>query len=114
VERCGAALIGAGERVTTYACPMHPEVVSHQPGHCGMKLLATGSEGKTTADHDHAGMGQNGMEHAGMDHSGMEHAGMDHGGAGGIEWDDDMSRSNARPPAPPCIGGSPSDSIRRS
>ena len=81
---CGAALIGAGERVTTYACPMHPEVVSHQPGHCGMKLLATGSEGKTTADHDHAGMGQNGMEHAGMDH----------GGAGGIEWEDDMVEVN--------------------
>jgi FtsP/CotA-like multicopper oxidase with cupredoxin domain len=116
--KCGMKLLASqAPTVTTYACPMHPEVVSDQPGHCpkcGMKLLATGSERTTTADHDHAGMGQSGMdqsgmehadmdhsgmdhsgmEHADMDHSGMDHSGMGHGGAEGIEWEDDMVEVN--------------------
>jgi FtsP/CotA-like multicopper oxidase with cupredoxin domain len=96
--KCGMKLLASqAPTVTTYACPMHPEVVSDKPGHCpkcGMKLLATGSQRTTTADHDHAGMGQSGMDHAGMDHSGMEHSGRGHGGAGGIEWEDDMVEVN--------------------
>ena len=38
------AAMPAGAGPVTYACPMHPEVVSDQPGRCpkcGMKLLAT-------------------------------------------------------------------------
>jgi FtsP/CotA-like multicopper oxidase with cupredoxin domain len=40
--------LGTPEGPVTYACPMHPEVVSDEPGRCpkcGMKLLATAASG---------------------------------------------------------------------
>jgi FtsP/CotA-like multicopper oxidase with cupredoxin domain len=65
----------------SYACPMHPEVTSDQPGRCpkcGMKLLAT--------DHD---MGHDAAE---MHHAHAAQA--EHDAGDGIEWEDDMVEFN--------------------
>jgi FtsP/CotA-like multicopper oxidase with cupredoxin domain len=97
--------VGAGP--VTYACPMHPEVTSDQPGRCpkcGMKLLAVtlGAQEPAGMDHghtdhaamDHAATDHGSMNHGGMDHGAMEHGAMGHGGADGIEWEDDMVQVN--------------------
>jgi FtsP/CotA-like multicopper oxidase with cupredoxin domain len=71
-----------------FACPMHPDVVREEPGHCpdcGMKLLPAQLVAQATGGH----------EHHGHDHEhGHEHAGHDHAAAGGIEWEDDMVEVN--------------------
>jgi FtsP/CotA-like multicopper oxidase with cupredoxin domain len=94
-----------------YVCPMHPEVVSEEPGHCpdcGMKLLP--QETTYTCPMHLEVVSQEpgrcpscgmkllpaqlvaqagGHEHGEMDHE--EHAhGHDHAATGGIEWEDDM------------------------
>jgi FtsP/CotA-like multicopper oxidase with cupredoxin domain len=61
----------------TYACPMHPEVVRDEPGHCpkcGMKLLPAQLVTAAGEGHEHA-HGEQGHDHAAGD---------------GIEWEDDM------------------------
>ena len=95
---------GAGP--VTYACPMHPEVTSDQPGRCpkcGMKLLAVEPASQPMADHHAAKHNDDvGMHHdmaMGMDADVMRqqpdhdsHTG--HRAAEGIEWEDDMPEVN--------------------
>jgi FtsP/CotA-like multicopper oxidase with cupredoxin domain len=80
----------------TYACPMHPEVTSDQPGRCpkcGMKLLATEPGNQPRANqlearhHDHAGMQHDVAMH---DEGHSTHGDLNDG----IEWEDDMIEIN--------------------
>jgi FtsP/CotA-like multicopper oxidase with cupredoxin domain len=89
------AAMPAGAGPVTYACPMHPEVVSDEPGRCpkcGMKLLAAESVPKPAAAADAAAPGDHGSHAAGHDHGGHHDEG--HGTADGIEWEDDMVEVN--------------------
>jgi FtsP/CotA-like multicopper oxidase with cupredoxin domain len=82
-----------GESPAAYSCPMHPEVVSPDPGHCpkcGMKLLP--SELVGDPGHQHEGNAHGPEAHHDREHS---HGDGRHGTtADGIEWEDDMVEIN--------------------
>jgi FtsP/CotA-like multicopper oxidase with cupredoxin domain len=76
--------MGEDEGAAPYTCPMHPEVVRDEPGHCpecGMKLISSELVGQTQG-HAH--------EHH-HDHGEGGHAAST---ADGIEWEDDMVEMN--------------------
>lgn len=73
--------MGTPEGDVIYACPMHPEVMQDEPGHCpecGMKLLPAQLVGAAANGHE----------------QGEGHEGHEHAEAGGIEWEDDMVEVN--------------------
>jgi FtsP/CotA-like multicopper oxidase with cupredoxin domain len=75
-----------GDGPIVYACPMHAEVVSEEPGHCpecGMKLLPSQLVAEAAGGHQHDGHDQEG-----------DAGGHNHEAAGGIEWEDDMVEVN--------------------
>jgi FtsP/CotA-like multicopper oxidase with cupredoxin domain len=73
-----------GDGPVVYACPMHPEVIRDEPGHCpecGMKLLPTELVSQGGASHEHG-------------HHSHGHAVEEDETAAGIEWEDDMVEVN--------------------
>src|ERR687897_1936129 len=84
-----------GEEVQTsssYVCPMHPEVISSEPGtcpKCGMRLVPSDALPASASDR------HEGHAHSEHDHGGHEHGGHHHGDHGdGLEWEDLMPEIN--------------------
>jgi FtsP/CotA-like multicopper oxidase with cupredoxin domain len=106
-----------GDGPVAYACPMHPEVVRDEPGHCpecGMKLLPVEAPATTYTCPMHPEVVQEEPGHCplcGMKllpaevvaqaggqsheaHGHHSHGSHDHATADGIEWEDDMAEIN--------------------
>jgi FtsP/CotA-like multicopper oxidase with cupredoxin domain len=85
-----------GQGPVAYACPMHPEVTSQEPGRCpecGMKLLVTAAAQPAGGEPSTAPHAPGTREGQGTAH-GHHDDGHGHGDGGGIEWEDDMVAVN--------------------
>jgi FtsP/CotA-like multicopper oxidase with cupredoxin domain len=78
------------QTASSYVCPMHPEVISSEPGtcpKCGMKLVPSDALPASASD-QHEG-------HAHGEHEPSGHGGHQHGDHGdGLEWEDLMPEIN--------------------
>jgi FtsP/CotA-like multicopper oxidase with cupredoxin domain len=83
--RCPSCGMKLMAMTPTYLCPMHPEVVSEEQGHCPSCGMKLMPAHLVEAADDH--------DHGGHDHDHHGH-GHDHAAAGGIEWEDDMVEVN--------------------
>jgi FtsP/CotA-like multicopper oxidase with cupredoxin domain len=89
-------IIPPGQGPVLYACPMHPEVTSSEPGRCskcGMKLLVTALAGQPAGRQPAAPPAGGAGDDPGTGH-GHHGEGHGHGDGGGIEWEDDMVAVN--------------------
>ena len=82
--RCPSCGMKLMAMTPTYMCPMHPEVVSEEPGRCPSCGM------KLLPAHVAQAGGHHEHEH---EHGEHEH-GHDHAATGGIEWEDDMVEVN--------------------
>jgi FtsP/CotA-like multicopper oxidase with cupredoxin domain len=80
--RCPSCGMKLMAMTPTYMCPMHPEVVSDEPGRCPSCGM------KLLPAHVAQAGGHHDHEHAGHEH------GHDHAATDGIEWEDDMVEVN--------------------
>jgi FtsP/CotA-like multicopper oxidase with cupredoxin domain len=87
--RCPSCGMKLMPAAPTYMCPMHPEVVSEEPGRCPSCGM------KLLPSHLAAGSEQGHDHHDHEHHDDHDHHnGHDHAAAGGIEWEDDMVEVN--------------------
>ena len=76
---------------TSYTCPMHPEVVSDEPGHCPVRDEAAPAQLVTDVG---GGGDQEGEADEHGDHARPPARGQGDEAAAGIEWEDDMVEVN--------------------